>query len=51
MGNHRAIGSRPLFFHQEDAAWIIYGSEIGTSKRILYLLVTKDLETGAQGNV
>lgn len=51
MGTHRAIGSRPLFIHQEDAGWIIYGPEIGTSKRIHYLLATKDLEAGTQGNV
>lgn len=33
-------------FHQEDAGWIIYGLEVGTSKRMLYpFLATKDPES------
>ena len=39
MGNHKSHWLHtPIFFHQEDTGWMIYGSEIGTSKRILYLL-------------
>lgn len=52
VGTHSEIGSGwASVFHSKGAAWIIYGLEVGTSKRIHYLFqVTKDLEASTQRN-